>query len=123
MKYLISIFVGTLSSIALATPGDVGCTANSSQGEVDLLLGYDDYNQTGPSLVRVALDGDVAFLAFHVKKKAGTVNETTWLAEDQGNVAEIRIPDQEESQDTFTVFLSVSKDWFKFENLEMTCVR
>ena len=131
MKSLVFLVIGLMSSVALATPGDVLCTGQLATGEsIEVLLGYDAHGQDVPSLVEVSKDQQVVFTSDEVS--GGMVNmgsddmpflNTVWVANDEESTATVRVPEQDPDADSLSVILTVLTDsgLFSVEELELEC--
>lgn len=127
LSILLSVFGG---SLAMATPGDIGCTGNLNGKKIDLLLGYDVHGQDEPALIQVSEDGKVVFEShdvslslevFAADPNNPVIEAVTWEASDEESTAIVRVPEQGKGELSVVLTVETDSGLFKVNELEMGC--
>lgn len=132
MKALFFALFSLSISVAFATPGDQACKGTTEDGKsVELLLGYDNFQQYTPSLVQITVDGEVVYVAAEINDGMQNMNteaepfyNRVLTTNDEESTATIQYPEQDTTnEDTYSVYLTVITDSgiFSTEGLELTC--
>lgn len=113
MKSIVMLALTLSSAFAFATPGDISCTGKLNGKNIELLLGYDTFEQTVPSLLSVSQDGVVVFESSAV---SGTSRKSVYVASDEESSAKVTLKNQK-------AVLTVTSDSgpFKAKNLKLNC--